>query len=89
MNLLSLTPYFFMIFSCLVKQTSKILIPLTLSPILSRMPRHHDLAKLLDRLTNKLASWKAKKFIVAGQITVAKSVLSVISTHIVQCFASL
>lgn len=54
-------------------------------PLLSQTPRHADFEPILQQMRNKLANWKTKHLTLAGCTTLAKLVLNVIPTHIMQC----
>lgn len=67
-----------------IKQTSSLGAYLGF-PLLPRNPKHSDFEPLLENLNSKMAKWKTKTLTLAGRVTLAKSVLNVIPTHIMQC----
>lgn len=53
--------------------------------LLQRSSRHSDFSPILTALTSKMDNWKTKTLTMAGRVTLAKSVISSIPTHIMQC----
>lgn len=54
-------------------------------PLLSRLPKHSDFNSIIQKNSSKLACWKSKLLNIAGRVTLAKSVLSAIPIHLMQC----
>lgn len=54
-------------------------------PLLNLKPKHSDFDPIIYKLSLKLTNWKSKLLNMAGRVTLAKSVLSAILIHIMQC----
>lgn len=50
-------------------------------PLTGRVPRRADFQYLIDKVSAKLGSWKAKQLSLAGRITLAKSVIEAIPLY--------
>jgi hypothetical protein len=50
-------------------------------PLIGKAPKRADYQYLLDQVSNKLASWKAKQLSFAGRVTLAKSVIEAVPIY--------
>lgn len=53
-------------------------------PILHKRVSNHTFQFLLDKVNNRLSNWKGKMLSMAGRITLAKSVIQVIPSYVMQ-----